>query len=58
MYNPISYRHFRLHLTPHSELFAENFHAYSIGEDNQRREVTVEKEGFYRGYAEGTYLIQ
>ncbi|KAL9961542.1 hypothetical protein ACROYT_G030500 [Oculina patagonica] len=46
-------RHFRLHLTPHSDLFAENFHAFSIGEDNQRREVRVEKENFYRGYDEG-----
>ncbi|KAJ7337748.1 Disintegrin and metalloproteinase domain-containing protein 17 [Desmophyllum pertusum] len=46
-------RHFRLHLTPHSELFAENFHAYSIGEYNQRKEVTVDKESFYRGYDEG-----
>jgi len=42
-------------LTPHREIFADNFHAYSIGEDNQRREVTVDKGNFYRGYAEGTY---
>lgn len=46
-------RHFRLHLTPHSEIFADNFHAFSIGEDNQRREVTIDKGNFYRGYAEG-----
>ena len=35
------------------EIFADNFHAFSIGEDNQRREVTVDKGNFYRGYAEG-----
>ncbi|XP_058953790.2 ADAM 17-like protease [Pocillopora verrucosa] len=46
-------RHFRLHLTPHSELFAEDFHAYSVAENYPDKEVTVDLEGFYKGYDEG-----
>lgn len=46
-------RHFKLHLIPHSELFSENFHAYSVGVDDQKTEIVVDKESFYRGYDEG-----
>ena len=49
----VSFRHFRLHLTPHSELFAEDFHAYSVAENYPEKELTVDLEGFYKGYDEG-----
>lgn len=40
-------------MTPHSELFAEDFHAYSVAENYPEKEVTVDLEGFYKGYDEG-----
>ena len=43
-----------MHLTPHSELFSEDFHAYSVGVNGQKTEVFIDKESFYRGYDEGT----
>ena len=43
-----------MHLTPHSELFSEDFHAYSVGVNGQKTEMFVDKESFYRGYDEGT----
>jgi len=46
-------RHFKLHLTPHSELFSEDFHAYAVDQDDNKTEVTVDKDTFYRGYDEG-----
>lgn len=49
-------RHFKLHLTPHFELFGENFHAYSIGPYNEKIEVAVDKESFFKGYDEGDSL--
>ena len=51
------YRHFRLHLIPNVELFSENFHAYSMGEDNEKIEIEVEKDSFYKGYDEGITLL-
>ena len=50
------YRHFRLHLIPHVELFSEDFHAYSVGEDNEKIEIAVDKDSFYKGYDEGITL--
>lgn len=40
-------------MTPHSELFAEDFHAYSVTENYPEKELTVDLEGFYKGYDEG-----
>lgn len=51
-----SYRHFRLHLIPHVELFSENFHAYSVGENDEKIEIAVDKDSFYKGYDEGITL--
>ena len=50
------YRHFKLHLIPHVELFSENFHAYSVGENNEKIEIAVDKDSFYKGYDEGITL--
>ena len=50
------YRHFRLHLIPHVELFSEDFHAYSVGENNEKIEIAVDKDSFYKGYDEGITL--
>ena len=49
-------RHFRLHLIPHVELFSEDFHAYSVGENNEKIEIAVDKDSFYKGYDEGITL--
>ena len=35
------------------ELFSEDFHAYLVGEDNEKIETAVDKESFYKGYDEG-----
>ncbi|XP_068705406.1 ADAM 17-like protease [Montipora foliosa] len=51
-------RHFKLHLTPHSDLFSENFHAYSFGPNNVKTEVVVNKDSFYRGYDEDDSLSE
>ena len=50
------YRHFRLHLIPNVELFSEDFHAYSVGENNEKIEIAVDKDSFYKGYDEGITL--
>ena len=44
-------------MTPHSELFAEDFHAYSVAENYPEKELTVDLEGFYKGYDEGKFLV-
>lgn len=49
-------RHFKLHLIPHVELFSENFHAYSVGENNEKIEIAVDKDSFYKGFDEGDPL--
>ncbi|XP_044170403.1 uncharacterized protein LOC122954426 [Acropora millepora] len=45
-------RHFRLHLTPNTDLFGEEFHAYSVGPNDVKTEIPINKESFYRGYDE------
>ena len=47
------FRHFRLHLTPNTDLFDEEFHAYSVGPNDVKTEIPINKESFYRGYDEG-----
>ena len=46
-------RHFRLHLTPNKDLFDEEFHAYSVGPNDVKTEIPINKDSFYRGYDEG-----
>ena len=47
------FRHFRLHLTPNTGLFDEEFHAYSVGSNDVKTEIPINKDSFYRGYDEG-----
>lgn len=47
------FRHFRLHLTPNTDLFDEEFHAYSVGSNDVKTEIPINKDSFYRGYDEG-----
>ena len=47
------FRHFKLHLTPNKDIFDENFRAYSVGPNDVKTEVPINKESFYRGYDEG-----
>ncbi|XP_015780892.1 PREDICTED: ADAM 17-like protease [Acropora digitifera] len=45
-------RHFRLHLTPNTGLFDEEFRAYSVGPNDVKTEIPINKDSFYRGYDE------
>ena len=50
-------RHFELRLSPRRGLFASNFKAFTVNQNNQRSEFTLDKNNFLEGIVIGKTLI-